>query len=406
MFIISKLSTSIILSFVLLTISRINNPYYLIFNREVYDYVIEKEDLVITAYPREGSALTKFTGTDAYTVIQSAITAISKETGGSIYLSRGTYSLSNELMITGWAADVPPSQQIAIIGNGLSTRFVQTTDNKNAIVVKNKASVIFRDFYIYTGKNSGSGILLDDTGISEVSVWGGTIDNIFIQSNSAAQPAFYAKNFFDLNVPHLTAMNNNNHGIILENTSKTTNYGNSNFGLIRAVGSVKFPYAGLYIKSSKSKGLKFPNLMTFANYECSIAYRGIWMSGAKQNTFSFVDLEGLPQPIYMDGSATLGDTRWNKFLSGYLLPSNGGTAITNTAFTGGNDFNLYIEDNAATIPVIDKQTYKPANSYNLTMSGAGLRNIKITSDLKTPLTIRKNNGEFISHIPQGVLIKK
>ena len=129
------------------------------------------------------------------------------------------------------------------------------------------------------------------------------------------------------------------------------------------------------------------------------------LCGAVKN-FTFVDLEGLPQPIYLDGSADVGETRWNKFLSGYLLPSNGGTAITNSALTGGNDFNLYIEDNAATIPVIDKQTYKPANSYNLTMSGAGIRNIKITSASKTPLTIRKNNGEIINYIPRSSIINK
>lgn len=368
-------------------------------NIQHFDYIIESKDNVITAYPRDGAGLAEYSGADAYTVIQAAISAISKGAGGSIYITAGTYFLTNELIISGWDTDTPPQSQIVLTGNGLSTRFIQNTPDKNAIVVKNKTTLVFRDFYIYTGPNSKSGILLDDSGNSEISVWGGTIDNVFIQSNSTTQPAFYGKNFFDLDVPHLTAINNNNHAIILENTSKTINYGNSNFGLIRAVGSKKYPYAGLYLKSTNSKGLKFPNLMTFANYECSIAYRGIWMDGAKQNTFSFVDLEGLPQPIYLDGSAISGESRWNKFLSGYVLPVNGGTAITNTAFTGGNDFNLYIEDNAATIPISDRQTYKPANSYNIIMGGAGIGNIKIVSAANTPLFIRKNNGEVINHQP-------
>jgi len=370
---------------------------------QAFDYIVIKEKEFITAYPRDGTELVKYKGKDAFTVIQTAISAISKKSGGSIYIGPGEYSLSDELLISGWDTDLPPSNQIIIAGNGLSTRIIQTTELKNAIVVNNKASVILKDLYIYTGAKSKAGILLDDSGKSEISVWGGTIDNIFIQSNSQNSPAFYGKNFFDLNVPHLTALNNNNHGIIIENTSITTNYGNSNFGLIRAVGSKNFPFAGLYLKSSNSHGRKFPNLITFSNYECSIAYRGIWLSGAKQNTFSFVDIEGLPQPLYLDGSLTTGESRWNKFLSGYLLPSSGGTAITNTAFTGGNDFSLYIEDDKATIPIVDKQTYKPSNSYNLTMSGAGIKNINISSKAATPLFIRKNNGETLSHSsPSGV----
>lgn len=361
-----------------------------------YDYVVENEQGYLTAYPRGGSGLIKYSGKDAFTVIQAAITALSEKMGGSIFIGPGEYFLSDELLIKGWDEDLPPNKQILIAGNGLSTRIIQLTEFKNALVIKNKACVVLKDLYIYAGPKAKAGLLLDDSGTSEISVWGGTIDNIFIQSNSQSSPAFYGKNFFDLNVPHLTALNNNNHGMIIENTSKTTNYGNSHFGLIRAVSSKNYPYSGLYIKSSNSHGQKFPNLITFSNYECAIGYRGIWMDGAKQNTFSFVDIEGIAQPIYLDGSLTSGESRWNKFLSGYLLPSSGGTAITNTAFTGGNDFSLYIEDDNATIPIVDKQRYKPSNSYNLTMGGAGIKKISITSKTTTPLFIRKNNGEIVN----------
>ncbi|MBD1394637.1 hypothetical protein [Mucilaginibacter glaciei] len=364
---------------------------------QVYDYVIENNRESITAYPRDGSGLSLLKGRDAYTVLQTAINAISRTVGGSIFIGPGDYILTDELTITGWDNDLPPNKQIIICGNGLSARIIQNTKGKNAVVIKNKACIVLRDLYIYAGIESNAGLLLDDSGNSEISVWGGSIDNIFIQSNSRTSPAFYGKNFFDMNVSHLTAINNNNHSIMIENTSSTTNYGNSHFGFIRAVSSKKIPYAGLYLKSSNSRGQKFPNLITFANYECSIAYRGIWLSGAKQCTFTFVDIEGVPQPIYLDGSTIAGEARWNKFLSGYLLPAAGGTAITNTAFTGGNDFNLYIEDDKATIPVVDRQSYKPANSYNLTMSGAGIKNISITSKTATSLFIRKNNGEIFNH---------
>jgi hypothetical protein len=276
-----------------------------------YNYVVVKELDQITAYPRDASVLEKYTGKDAFTVIQAAIAAISTKAGGSLFIGPGEYFLKDELIINGWDMDLPPNKQILIAGNGLSTRIIQTTTLKNALIIRNKASVVIKDLYIYSGPESKSGLLLDDSGASEISVWGGTFDNIYIQSNSYTSPAFYGKNFFDLNVHHLTALNNNNHGIMLENTSTTTSYRNSNFSFVRAVGSKKFPYAGLYLKSTNSRGQKFPNLITFQNYECSIAYRGIWLSGAKQNTFNFVDLEGLPEPLYLDGSPTSGESRWN-----------------------------------------------------------------------------------------------
>jgi hypothetical protein len=91
--------------------------------------------------------------------------------------------------------DLPPNKQILIAGNGLSTRIIQTTTLKSALIIRNKASVVIKDLYIYSGPESKSGLLLDDSGASEISVWGGTFDNIYIQSNSYTSPAFYGKNF-------------------------------------------------------------------------------------------------------------------------------------------------------------------------------------------------------------------
>lgn len=374
--------------------------------KQTADFVISISAGVITAKPAVGSGLSVYTGTDAFTVIQSAITALSVGKGGSIYISNGQYFLTNELTITGWDTSRPTSSQLVIQGNGSSTVIIQNTSGKNGIVVKNQVSIVFRDFSMYAGSGAKSGILLDDSGsVSEVSVWGGTIDNIFIQSNSTSQPAFYAKNFFDLEVPHLTALNDSNHGIILENTSLTVNYGNSNFGFVRTTAKLTTPYAGLYIKSSNSNGSKSINLCTFQNYECSIAYRGIWSTSMWQMTFVLVDIEGLPQPIYLDGSTTLGFSRWNNFLSGYLLPQGAGAVgITTTLYTGGNKFSLYVEDDTAIPPFIDSQMYAPVNSFDITCGGLGVPNITIATPLTTPVLIKTTPGTVINNLPAGTTV--
>jgi hypothetical protein len=71
---------------------------------------------------------------------------------------------------------------------------------------------------------------------------------IFYSIELPYNSCIFTAKFFDLNVHHLTALNDNNHGIITENTSTTTNYGNSDFDFVRAVGSKNFPYAGYILR--------------------------------------------------------------------------------------------------------------------------------------------------------------
>jgi hypothetical protein len=372
-------------------------------NIQSADYIIEISASVITAHPRPGTSLKQYSGTDAFTIIQDAITALTLpgaggSGGGKIEIASGTYNLTNELTITGWEGNTNPTSQIIIQGDGWATKIVQQTAGKNAFVVKNAANFKLSDLFIYTGANAKSCLLADDSGTSEISCFKSILDNVLFQSKSTASPAVYLKNFFDLSAPSIHAENTSNYAIILENTSKTINYGNSNFGFVRAISSTTAPYAGLYIKSSNSNGSHFLNLMTFSNYECVIGYRGIYSSCSYFNTFKFVDIEGIPQPIYFDGSTTLGETRDNKFLSGYLFPSTGGIAITNTLYSGGNDFNLFIEGESTGKPILDQQAYRPVNSYNLTLGGININNISITTPT-TPLMVKKADGTVINNVP-------
>jgi hypothetical protein len=351
------------------------------------DYQISVDDGVTKSVSRKGET---FSDRDFSKVMQMAINSLQKETGGSIELSSGMFFLNDEVTITGWTNNLPPNAQITITGQGYSTQLVQNTKGKNGLVVKNSASIVLKSMYIYVGKNSKCGILFDTTQDKEQSVWGGIIDGIFVQSNSLTDAAVHLKNFFDLSVPHLSVSSSDNYGIILENISKTVSYGNSNFGFVRSTGP-RNAYAGLLLKSSDPN--KPMNLNTFQNYESVGSYRGIHSMVSARNVFQFIDIEDAFQPVYFDGSEKGGDTRYNEIKGGYVLARDGGTAITNTLFTGGNKFSCYVEDTDKKETIDDKSQYRPTNEYDLQVyMGKGKVDVKSKN---FPIKLKKVDGSIL-----------
>ncbi|CAM3973291.1 hypothetical protein MUGA111182_19945 [Mucilaginibacter galii] len=362
------------------------------------DYQISINGTTITATPRVSGAPT-FTGTDAYTVIQNAINALSSGNGGSIDIATGTYQLSNELTITGWSTDSPPNGSLKISGSGKSTQFIQTTAGKHAIVVKNKASIAFADFHIYTGASAKSGIFLSNLGANECSVFGGVLYNVSLLSNSTTDAAFHAVNFFDLQVDHLYALGSDNHGILLENNSPTTFYGNSHFGFVRCAGSNTAPYAGLKLNST-AYPYTYINLLTFDNIEAITGYYGIYLMGANANTFHHVDIEYLKYPIYVDGTAN-NESIGNRFNGGYTLAQGtGATAVTTAAATGGNTFNLFIDGDAAVVPINDQSIYRAPSRYDVTFGFPIVPANIVAPNAQTILTYRKaSDGNTVTRYP-------
>lgn len=371
----------------------------------------------VNAAPRIGSGLPAVASGTASAVIQACINALTVSTGsrgasgGRIHIARPpegeTYFLNNELTITGWEGiantDGVPQSQLAITGDG-STWLTQNTAGQNGIVIKNLASVFIQGLNIYCGANAKSCILGDKNGAgSEMSMWRSTLDNLFLSSNSTVAPALYLKNFFDVNAPTLTVQSSANHGIVLENDSITTNYGNSHFGFLRTNGGSAQPFAGLVVRSTNSN--QFPNLLTFDNFECMGGYYGIYAKGMKFSTFLFVDIEGSPRPVYFDGEATNNETRHNSILSGYLLPSFGGTAITSTQRTGGNFFRSHIQSDSTAIPIADTSEFRPANSYDVDVVDAtSAGRIAITNAANTPLILTRIDGTKLQHLPTGATV--
>jgi hypothetical protein len=298
--------------------------------------------------------------------------------------------LSNELTITGWENTVNPVSQLAISGDGHNTQLIQNTAGKNGLVVKNSASFALRDLRIYSGSSAKSALLLDKTGATlEQSCMTSVIDNVSFESDSTSSPAGYFINFFDLHVSSARFMNSGNHGLVLENSSTATSYGNSHFGFVRCAASNTSPYAGLVIRTTN--GVKWMNMLTFANYECIQGYYGIYGYGAWNSTFDFVDIEStVTNCIYLTGDATNYGSRNIWFKAGYLWPGTGGSGITCTQYAAACTFdNMYVETTGNTNPpVVDQNTGAP-NTYNVTLNNTAAPGyVSITSPLKTRLRIR------------------
>lgn len=378
-------------------------------------YVWKEQGGNVKAMPRLGSGLPTIADGTASAVIQACINALTVSngsrgaSGGRIHIARGfnneVYFLGNELTITGWEGiantDGVPESQLQITGDG-ATQLVQQTAGQNAIVIKNLASVVISDMRIYCSPNSKSCILGDRNGVnSEMSLWRSTLNNLYLSSNSTTSPALYLKNFFDVNVPIMIVQSSANHGTVLENDSTTTNYGNSHFGFFSSGGSTTQPYAGLVLRSTN--GSKAMNLLSFDTYEnVGGGYYGLYCKGARFSTFNFVDIEGIARPVYFDGEAGNNETRHIKIKAGYLLTAFGGTAITATEMTGGNDVSAHLQCNDADTPILDQSLYRPINRFDIELGNTVAEaRISIARPQDTELTVRRIDGSILNRLPAG-----
>lgn len=336
------------------------------------DYVVSISGSTITATPRTGSGLSTHTGTDAYTVIQACINDLTPagaigSGGGRIHIQRGSYSLSDELKIVGWEGTANNQQsQLVIEGDGYNTLLRQLTSGKNGLIVSNGACFGLRNLQIATGSAAKACLRLDKGGATtEESCNRSFIDNVLFNGTSTTDPAGYFQNFFELTIPYARFVNTNNHALVLENSSSTTNYGNSAFGQISCYASTASPFAGLVARTTNSTHVL--DMIAVQYFYCTAGYYGLFTQGLQGSSFQLVDIEYIGHPIWFDGGASLVDTRMVSILSGYLLPNTGGTAITCTQYTGGNSFDVYIETNGdSTVrPVSDASQYRPVNRYQL-----------------------------------------
>lgn len=348
------------------------------------DYVITTNGTTITAKARRGGTLSDYSGTDAYTVIQAAIDALTPSTtrgngGGRIVFGNGTYTLTNELLITNWenqGSSNPGYAQLTLEANPKTTKFVQNTSAKNGIVLKNNVSVSLSGLRIECGSSARSALRLDGTGTDEISVFGGKFDNLYLISASSSYPALYAANFFDTWWSTITAQNTNYDAIILENVSTTTLYGNSHFSFIRAIASTSTPYAGLRMKSTDGAGFHALDLMSFDNFECVSSYYGIKIEDGAYNTFDHVDVEYGTVGVSITGGTF---ARGNTF-NGGLISVNATLGTDIEASRGGNSFNnVTLGGGTSVKPINDSApgspNFEPANKYDISLANNNSANM-------------------------------
>lgn len=367
------------------------------------DYVISKDGSNVRATARGNLGLNDYVGTDSSVVIQSAITALTPQGqgdgsgGGHIHINRGLYFLGDELLINGWEGGSNPHSQLKITGDGPSSVLVQNNAGKNGLVVKNCASIVLRDFRIYSGGSAKSALLLDSNGaVSEMSTYKSMIDNLILDSNSSSSPAAYFKNFFDLSIGMLHAWNPANYGIVVENASTTTNYGNSRWGFISAVGASYAPYAGLEFRTTGAN--HFINLMSIGHYECvSSGYYGIRSVGLHYSQFGFVDIEDSAFCVMFDGTSSgeYSETRSVSILDGYLQSQSANAAITNTLYTGGNKVRASVGVSGTAKPIVDQSQYRTRNVYDLSVAGTTESARSAITEPTTPITWRYGNGDIV-----------
>jgi hypothetical protein len=359
------------------------------------DYIIEKVGSTYYARPGFKSGLPSYSNTDAYTVIQNAINALTVTSGatigtrgGKIMIKNGSYTLSNELTITGWenqGNSNPGYSQLVIQGAGKATHLIQNTSGKNGILIKNNASVAIEDLRIECGSSARSAIRLDGSGTDEISVFGGKFDNLYLQASSSSYPALYAQNFFDCVFGYITAQNSNYDAIILENASTTTLYGNSQFNFIRAIASTASPYAGLRIKSTDGADYRVLDLITFNNYQCVSSYYGVYISDGSNLTFNMVDIEYGTVGFHIGG----GTYARNNYVKSGLISVNATSGTCIETSLGGNTFNCNLGGGTSAIPIHDTQSFEPPNSYDVVLTNDNSANISITQAARTFLRYRK-----------------
>ena len=394
------------------TIGGVNRPVAIKDLTAQADYSIEKEGSNVVAHPKVGSGLAKYTGTDLLVVLQSCVNALTPQgppdagNGGTIVIGRGTFNTTNELTIQGFetfgSGAVDPKAQVRVLGSGGSTYINQTGVGKNIFVIKNRASVVIQDMFLAVSSQSASAIWFKANDVHEYSSVRSTVNNIRINSASTTQPAFRAENFFYMKVPKMDIYQTSYTNMVLENKSATTNFGNSEFGALTLIAPNNNLYSALLITSDNNHPMnlnKFDALYIGGEYYGQPQGRGVVFKGSAFNTIAFADIEYMPFPIEFGSNIISYGSTSNVFLSGYLYPSTGGTAITSTVESNGNVIeNMHIEGDDAGIGIItDLQQYRPANAYrNLYLSGTlnPATKIAITTPSQTEVSWTQNGTEI------------
>lgn len=342
------------------------------------DYTIDKVGGTYTAIPRS-SGLSQYSGANFTTVLQSAIDALTVNAagagaqgsgGGKIHIGKGQFFFGNAVNIVGWegisGSNSIPGSSLIIEGEGQSTQLLANTSGQHGFVVKNLCGLSIRDMYGYANVGSKSWLYGDSSGSnSEMSIWGGELSNLLVQSSSTTDAPIHLKNFFDIQGDRITVTSAGD-GFVLENESSSTHYGNSHWTNIRSGAS------GNAFKFFSSNAPYMMNLMSFSHLETiNPGTAAVYAKGVQDLTFDFLDFEGCPIVFFLDGNTlswpdTLG-CRAITVLSGYLSVTTGGTFFKVRGSSGGNIINAQtnIGGDTTSLFIDDQTNFQPKSEYHL-----------------------------------------
>jgi hypothetical protein len=375
------------------------------------DYIVEKISTTYYARAAAGSGLSDYSGAAFATVFQNAINALTPagaagSGGGHIHILEGDYQMQAQVTITGWEGVSNNYSSLKITGIGFSTHIMVQGTNNKGLVVKNRANIIFKDFYMSVNAASTSAIRLEGDGAdSERSVNKGIIDGVWINSGGNGA-AFYATNFFNLNCPWLRVECTTNHAVHLEGTSTSVYYGNATFGYLQANGSDTEPYAGLAITTAAGVGVKAINLISIQGLYVGSGFYGYYLDGARFITASFADIEYVGKPVYITGSSGK-EAVGNSILSGYLYSDETtGYVITAGQYSEGNKITAYVQTDSASTNIIDDDGTLSGNDYDLTLSpDADETKVAVVSPQVTRVRLRRRDNALLIDSHGGPVYK-
>jgi hypothetical protein len=182
---------------------------------------------------------------------------------------------------------------------------------------QNGATFDLINIVLYGNTDSGSALVLSMSGADEQSCRNSYINDVYVYGGASDAPLALFQNFFFLTVGELTVRNDYGDGMMIESNTSITNYGNSHFGHIRALGGNG--YIGLTIK-----GNNLMNLLSFDHLLCmrTGTLKGLYLEGsAGYVTINYIEEEGgMTGCIGIDcngssGHATRGLTVYSGFIS-------------------------------------------------------------------------------------------
>jgi len=186
-----------------------------------YNYLIGIKDSVVYAKNGQTSDI-DYCGTDARTVIQSAIDALTK--GGKIFIKSGTFHLSKDLIIPDSL-----SEKIILQGTGTElTRLKQTSAGKNVITVGFNTLFDIKDMSLYLPSTGSTGHGIESGQSGEYGWRYSRIESIEIWNGDSTHWGLKLVNPTFLGIRSLKIRNAVN-GILLITDHTTLNFGHSWF---------------------------------------------------------------------------------------------------------------------------------------------------------------------------------